>query len=103
MCWIELPTLSSNARMPSMAIRARCLPSNVNGLVTTATVKIPLSIHTSATIGAAPVPVPPPIPAVINTICASPIAAAISSRLSSAACRLKDNVIGYKFFPHRTL
>ena len=35
-------------------------PSKGNGLVTTATVKIPKSLATSATIGAPPVPVPPP-------------------------------------------
>ena len=47
----------------------------------------PCSLATSATTGAAPVPVPPPIPAVIKTRSDPSKAAAISSRDSSAASR----------------
>jgi len=46
-----------------------------------------LLLATSATIGAAPVPVPPPIPAVIKTRSAFSKVVAISSRDSSAADR----------------
>ena len=61
------------------------LPSKVNGFVTTAIVKIPISFAIPAIIGAAPVPVPPPIPDVTNTISAPFIASEISCLLSSAA------------------
>ena len=56
--------------MPFSACARRRLPSKENGLVTTPTVKAPISLATSATIGAAPVPVPPPMPAVTNTMSA---------------------------------
>ncbi|AAZ25227.1 hypothetical protein CPS_4460 [Colwellia psychrerythraea 34H] len=56
-------------------------------MVTTATVKIPISFAISATTGAAPVPVPPPIPAAINIISAPCKACLIVSRSSSAAQR----------------
>jgi hypothetical protein len=46
------------------------LPSKSKGLVTTATVRMPISLAISATTGAAPVPVPPPMPAVMKTMCA---------------------------------
>ena len=46
------------------------MPSNLKGLVTTATVRAPNSFAIDAITGAAPVPVPPPIPAVIKTISA---------------------------------
>ena len=72
---------------PSSAVVTRFLPSKLKGRVTTATVKIPSSRATSATIGAAPVPVPPPIPAVTNTISVPCSASAIRSRSSSAAAR----------------
>ena len=48
--------------MPRSAICMRLRPSNANGLVTTATVSAPDSRASSATTGAAPVPVPPPMP-----------------------------------------
>ena len=63
----------------------RFLPSNEKGLVTTATVRIPNSFATCATIGAAPVPVPPPIPVAIKTILAPSNIERIASRSSSAA------------------
>ncbi|BAK10151.1 hypothetical protein PAJ_0071 [Pantoea ananatis AJ13355] len=65
----------------------RFLPSKLKGLVTTATVKIPRSLATSATTGAAPVPVPPPIPAAMNTMSAPSSAERSASRSSSAELR----------------
>ena len=72
---------------PSSAVLSRFLPSKLNGRVTTATVRIPSSLATSATIGAAPVPVPPPMPAVTNTMSAPCKASAMRSRSSRAAAR----------------
>src|SRR5690606_42010471 len=66
------------------------LPSKGNGLVTTATVKIPNSRAISATTGAAPVPVPPPIPAAINIISAPWIVFLMFSRSSSAERRRSE-------------
>ena len=63
----------------------RRLPSNSNGLVTTPTVRMPISLATRAITGAAPVPVPPPMPAVMNTMCAPSIASRMWSIASSAA------------------
>ena len=83
---IKESTCCDNSSKPSAATLVR-LPSNENGLVTTATVRIPISLATSAIIGAAPVPVPPPIPAVINNISAPSIISAIRSRSSNAASR----------------
>ena len=71
--------------MPSSAWAARRRPSKEKGRVTIPTVKQPISLAISATIGAAPVPVPPPIPAVIKTRSVFSKARAISSRDSSAA------------------
>ena len=82
---IRLSTCISRLSMPCSAMFILRLPSNEKGLVTMPTVRMPRSWATSATTGAAPVPVPPPIPAVINTICAPFRALAISSLLSSAA------------------
>ncbi len=76
-----------SSAIPSSATSIRFLPSNGKGLVTTATVRIPISLATWATIGAPPVPVPPPIPAVMNTISAPAMASSIRSRSSIAACR----------------
>ena len=56
-------------------------------LRTTALVRQLSSLATSATIGAAPVPVPPPMPAVTNTRSEPLSTWEISSRLSSAARR----------------
>ena len=72
---------------PSSARFIRRVPSNKNGLVTTAMVKIPNSfLAISAMMGAAPVQVPPPIPPVIKTISVSSKTSLILSRDSSAAC-----------------
>ena len=52
---------------PETALSILRFASNVNGSVTTATVRIFMSLAILAMIGAAPVPVPPPMPAVINS------------------------------------
>jgi len=83
---ISESTFCDSASMPACATFKR-RPSNMKGLVTTATVRMPSSFATSATTGAAPVPVPPPIPAVINSMSAPSIASAIFSRSSSADSR----------------
>ena len=82
---IKVSTWLCNPLIPSSAWFVRRRPSKVKGRVTTPTVKAPISLATSATMRAAPVPVPPPIPAVINTRSAPSSAIAISSRDSSAA------------------
>ncbi len=84
---ISESTCCCSSIRPSSAIAARFLPSNLNGRVTTATVRMPSSLATSATIGAAPVPVPPPMPAVMNTMSAPASTSAMRSRSSSAAWR----------------
>ena len=71
--------------IPISACLILLFPSNGKGLVTTPTVNMFIDFATSATTGAAPVPVPPPIPAVMNTMFAPLIASEISSLLSSAA------------------
>ena len=82
---IKVSTCSARRAMPSSACRMRFLPSKVKGLVTMPTVRAPDSLATSATIGAAPVPVPPPMPAVINTKSVPSRACCNSMRDSSAA------------------
>ena len=72
--------------MPALATRWR-LPSNLNGRVTTATVRMPRLFAISAMTGAAPVPVPPPMPAVMNSMSAPSIMLAMRSRSSIAASR----------------
>eukprot|EP00983_Pelagomonas_calceolata_P068145 1149776-Pelagomonas_calceolata.AAC.4 len=64
---------------------ARWRPSNVNGVVTMPTVKMPMSLAMEATTCAAPLPVPPPMPAVTNTMSAPCSANSMASRLSRAA------------------
>ena len=71
--------------MPFSAWSILRRPSKMKGFVTIATVRIPISLASLATTGAAPVPVPPPIPAAMNIISAPAMAAFISSVLSSAA------------------
>ena len=82
---ISVSTFSFNFSIPALAFTIRVLASNLNGFVTTPTVRIPCSLAILATTGAAPVPVPPPIPQVTNTISAPLTCAAISSAVSSAA------------------
>ncbi len=84
---ISESTWRPSSLMPSWATPRRLPPSKGNGLVTTATVRIFISLATSATTGAAPVPVPPPIPAVMKTMSAPSRTSAIRSRSSIAASR----------------
>ena len=60
-------TCADRRSIPSIACLRRRPPSKPNGLVTIPMVSAPTLFATSATTGAAPVPVPPPIPAVTNT------------------------------------
>ena len=80
-------TVSTHSRSSSRPLAAcdwRLLPSNLNGLVTTAIVSAPSSLAKLAMTGAAPVPVPPPRPVVTNTMSA-PSSASISFSVSSSA------------------
>ena len=80
-------TESISSEMPRSACCIRRLPSKANGLVTTATVRAPISLASEAMIGAAPVPVPPPRPAVTKTMSEPSSASMILSESSSAALR----------------
>ena len=80
-------TESMRSDNPRSACCMRRLPSKLNGLVTTATVSVPISLASEAIMGAAPVPVPPPSPAVTNTMSAPSKASMIFSESSSAALR----------------
>src|SRR2546428_42566 len=80
-------TQSRRDSSPRSAWRCRLLPSNLNGLVTTAIVSAPSSPARLAITGAAPVPVPPPSPVVTKTMSAPSSAWMIFSVSSSAACR----------------
>ena len=88
-CWLgmmmRVSTLLRSFSIPCSARLNFFFPSNVNGVVTTATVKALQLFAISATTAAAPVPVPPPIPAVIKTISAFSSSFLISSLLSCAA------------------
>src|SRR5688572_3863730 len=77
----------ASSSMPCSAVFMRLEPSKVKGLVTTATVRMPIEREISAITGAAPVPVPPPMPAVMNTMCEPAIASSMRSRSPSAALR----------------
>ena len=85
----RLSTFFSSSWMPSTALDWDSLPSFLNGMVTTATVRMPRSFAILAMTGEAPVPVPPPMPAVIKSISVplSSTLAAISSCDSRAALR----------------
>ena len=76
-----------NCSMPALADLLRLPPSNLNGVVTTATVKTSISFAIRAMTGAAPVPVPPPMPAVMNTISEFSSKVRIASSSLSAASR----------------
>ena len=83
---MRVSTFWESRSMPWSAWLRRRRPSKEKGLVTTPTVRAPISSRAiSATMGAAPVPVPPPSPAVTKTMSASASASRISARLSSAA------------------
>ena len=82
---IRVSTFLRSLSIPSFANWSFLRPSNANGVVTTATVRMLRPLASSATTGAAPVPVPPPIPAVMNTMSVPSRISRISSLLSSAA------------------
>jgi len=82
---IRVSTHSLSRARPSSATRRRRVPSKVNGLVTTPTVRMPISLASLAITGAAPVPVPPPMPPVTNRRSVSVSRALISSLASRAA------------------
>src|SRR3989454_107273 len=84
---MSVSTTPRNASSPASACAVRRRPSNANGFVTTATVRIPRSLASDATTGAAPVPVPPPSPAVMKTMSAPCRSRVIWSGSSCAACR----------------
>ena len=84
---MTVSTHSRSASRPASACSARFLPSNLNGLVTTAIVSAPSSLARLAITGAAPVPVPPPRPVVTKIMSAPDSAWMIVSVSSSAACR----------------
>ena len=84
---ITVSTQSRSSSRPRSACICRFLPSNLNGLVTTAIVSAPSSLARLAMTGAAPVPVPPPRPVVTNTMSAPSRASISLSVSSSAACR----------------
>src|SRR5947199_2557891 len=84
---MSVSTTPRNASSPASACAVRRRPSNANGFVTTATVRIPRSLASDATTGAAPVPVPPPRPAVMKTMSAPCRSRVIWSGSSCAACR----------------
>ncbi len=72
--------------IPISACDIRLVRSKANGLVTTATVRMPISLAIWAITGAAPVPVPPPMPAVTKSMLEPSIASWMRSRSSRAAC-----------------
>ena len=82
---IRVSTEAFSFSIPASALFILCFASKRNGLVTTPTVRIPISLAALARTGVAPVPVPPPIPQVTNTMSAPWIASLSSSILSSAA------------------
>ncbi|MCY1368159.1 hypothetical protein D9M69_551260 [compost metagenome] len=84
---ISESTLASSSARPWSALVMRRPPSQSNGLVTTPTVRMPISFATRAMTGAAPVPVPPPMPAVMKSMCAPAMASRIESTATSAASR----------------
>src|SRR5882724_7076756 len=84
---IVVSMLSISSAKPRSACAMRRRPSNANGLVTTATVRAPISLASEAMIGAAPVPVPPPRPVVTNTMSAPSRASIILSASSRAPRR----------------
>src|SRR5215213_407217 len=84
---MRVSTASCSSLTPASATRARRMPSNWNGFVTTPTVRMPMSRAARAITGAAPVPVPPPMPAVMKAMWAPESWSRISSITSSAAAR----------------
>ncbi len=65
---MSVSTFSRSSSIPSSAVFIRRDPSQSNGLVTMATVKMSRLRAMAATTGAPPVPVPPPMPAVMKAM-----------------------------------
>ena len=84
---ISESTWVRSSSMPDSAMRMRFWPSNGKGLVTTATVRTPISRAICATTGMAPVPVPPPMPAVMKSMSVPSMMSWMRSRSSIAAWR----------------
>src|ERR1700752_2129666 len=84
---MTVSTALINSCSPFSACSMRRLPSNANGLVTTATLSAPSSLASEATTGAAPLPVPPPRPAVMKIMAEPSTASIIFSVSASAALR----------------
>ena len=82
---ISVSTWPCSSSTPLSACFIRRAPSNWKGLVTTPTVRMPISRAALAMIGAAPVPVPPPMPAVMKHMWQPASRSTISSIDSSAA------------------
>mmetsp|Transcript_23573 Transcript_23573/g.51055 ORF Transcript_23573/g.51055 Transcript_23573/m.51055 type:complete len:356 (+) Transcript_23573:726-1793(+) len=82
---ITVSTCCFNRSIAATACLILLFPSNLNGLVTIPMVNAPASLETSATTGAAPLPVPPPMPLVTKHKSVPSTIAAISARDSSAA------------------
>ena len=61
---MRVSTFCRKSATASIADACLLRPSNVNGRVTTPTVRLPASFESFATTGADPEPVPPPMPAV---------------------------------------
>ncbi len=84
---IRVSTAPRSSSRPRSASSIRRRPSKANGLVTTATVRAPISAASEAMIGAPPVPVPPPRPAVRKTMSEPSSSSRIRSVSSSAELR----------------
>jgi len=82
---ISVSTDALSFSIPSLALENLLFHSNENGLVTTATVNIPISLAICQITGAAHVPVPHHIPAVMKSISVPASILLISSADSSAA------------------
>ncbi len=84
---IRVSTAFLSSSTPRSAYWRRRRPSKPKGLVTTATVRAPISAASEAMMGTAPVPVPPPRPAVKKTMSAPSRVSRIWSVSSRAALR----------------
>mmetsp|Transcript_1540 Transcript_1540/g.5290 ORF Transcript_1540/g.5290 Transcript_1540/m.5290 type:complete len:249 (-) Transcript_1540:176-922(-) len=84
---ISESTVFSTSLRASLAIFHRRAPSHLNGVVTTATVRMPFFLHSAAITGNEPVPVPPPAPAKKKTQSTPSTMSINSLKLSSAAFR----------------
>jgi len=82
---IKVSTICSSFSRPSIAFAYLRCPSMEKGIVTMATVRIPIFFAMSAMTGVAPVPVPPPRPQVTKTMSAPWIFSFTSFSLSFAA------------------